>query len=43
MKELVEEINDLVGNLELGFCDLMEAEQRVFEGAQSIGTYRLFS
>ncbi len=35
-KVLTEEINDLVGNLRPGSCDLMETEQRVYEGAQSI-------
>ncbi len=29
-------MNDLIGNLKPGSCDLMEAEQRVYEGAQSI-------
>ena len=35
-KALVKEINDLVGDHNPGSCDLMEAEQRVYEGAQSI-------
>ncbi len=35
-KVLVEEMNDLIGNLKPGSCDLMEAEQRVYEGVQSI-------
>jgi len=38
-KKLVDEINDLVEELNHGSCDLMEAEQRVYEGAQSSRLY----